>query len=273
VLQGYAGQHPLEKKAQNWMPLASFPGQARRLLKTWSLDDCRLLPAMPFGGAGRCQAIQKEMNMPFTPPFRDALAPGDLVYGLSGPRSRWIDLMRADETQYCTIDSYGGSSSNRRFLNMVGIRPPNQQDFSLFLKNHPRYGVIFDIDRGMHGEHIDHNRKKCKAGLGWIASQQKMGFAVHFILDEIDMSEVIEKRPNANCGVGVRSVTGSELRWVYRNRHVPAVRNCVQFWRNNQPVVPPWMFSSSPSRKIDWSAYVPKGEQRASLLSRIFCLA
>ncbi|GLU29819.1 hypothetical protein Brsp01_50520 [Brucella sp. NBRC 12950] len=94
-------------------------------------------------------------------------------------------------------------------------------------------------------------RRKVKGGLNWAAEDR---ISVHFVLDGVNMSDVIEKRLyNLN-----KSTTGSELRWLYRNRDNPAVQDVVQFWKDGHRVNPPW----EDDKKL-WSQYLPKSSDKA----------
>jgi len=66
------------------------------------------------------------------------------------------------------------------------------------------------------------------------------------------MADVLNKTREVE-GKVVRPHTGSELRWLYRNRNDPGVQNNVQFWRGGERADPPW--ESEPER---WSNYKPK---------------
>jgi hypothetical protein len=125
---------------------------------------------------------------------------------------------------------------------------------------------------------------KCKGGLNWACT---VGYHVHFILDEIDMTTVIHK----NFGAGrnaeskrpwnlhsifsrtkkqvrlhnwrsnkVRSVTGAELRWIYRHRFNPTVARHIQFWLDNRPCHAPWdpaMGGRPGFGPTEWARYKP----------------
>ncbi len=49
------------------------------------------------------------------------------------------------------------------------------------------------------------------------------------------------------------SITGAEVRWLFRNRKDKAVQDHVQFWMAGKPCVPPW--EQSPELKALWSTY------------------
>ncbi|WP_370552324.1 RHS repeat-associated core domain-containing protein, partial [Enterobacter cloacae complex sp. P31C] len=70
---------------------------------------------------------------------------------------------------------------------------------------------------------------------------------IHFVLDNIDMDKVISKNDN-------NSITGSELRFLYRNRN--KLEGKVHFYVDHKEVKAPWVSNSArwrkyESRKID----------------------
>jgi hypothetical protein len=99
-------------------------------------------------------------------------------------------------------------------------------------------------DEGNENQNI---RRKCKGGLQWASETNRK---VHFCLDEIDMFAVVNKTVEDEAKRAfdfprgrkaqpgeekTRVYTNSELRWVYRNRFIPNVQTCVQFWLNFVP--------------------------------------
>jgi hypothetical protein len=89
-------------------------------------------------------------------------------------------------------------------------------------------------------------RRKDKAGLYW--ATKIAGRHVHFVLDGIDIAAVVKKSfkgANSDRDAGSstsknRSITGSELRWVYRNREDPEVGKYIHFWFHLKHARPPW---------------------------------
>lgn len=177
--------------------------------------------------------------------------------------------------------------------------PKNQDDFIHFLQNHPKYKSAYNGEsfKVQHKDsYIVFNNpveivRKCKAGLYW--ATKKQNFQIHFLLDEINFAEVISKsnvqdhsyntvkdymRKQTERMQGAtlyshypdhslkgRSITGSELRWIYRNRADKKVQRIIQFWYKYKPCCPPWepAFDSiygSPTAHL-WLGYVPKNKQ------------
>jgi hypothetical protein len=124
-------------------------------------------------------------------------------------------------------------------------------------------------------EKPDSIHRKCKGGLYWASESYKngKGFSIHFLLDGIDMEKLALKstdtdmifnlrdyvshrflKDNINLEIDEinftnhsndilvkdRSVTGVELRWIYRNRKAPCVQKAIQFWYEGKPCCPPW---------------------------------
>ncbi|MER2572162.1 hypothetical protein ABTY52_27280, partial [Escherichia coli] len=71
---------------------------------------------------------------------------------------------------------------------------------------------------------------------------------VHFFIDGLDLSSVASKTD----GHG-RSVTASELRWLYRHRYMPDARKNLVFWKNYKKLSQEDVFSLPL-----WQAYRPK---------------
>lgn len=71
---------------------------------------------------------------------------------------------------------------------------------------------------------------------------------LHFFIDGLDLLSVACKTE----GHG-RSVTASELRWLYRHRHMPDVQHNLIFWMNYKKVSQEYVFSLPL-----WQAYSPK---------------
>ncbi len=172
--------------------------------------------------------------------FRDRYQPGDLVYGLgkiyiedpdASPRYRYSQLPQFEATREgaWTIDQYPVVEEE---LGKGNVPKPKYLDhFIGALKQHNKYGKILDSvrDRGKTW------KRKCKAGLHWATHSEEPIIYVHFILDGLDVENALNKKPPYGD-----SVTASELRWLYRNRSDQQVRDRVQFWHQERPVMPPW---------------------------------
>ncbi|OGO59659.1 MAG: hypothetical protein A2V85_12180 [Chloroflexi bacterium RBG_16_72_14] len=196
--------------------------------------------------------------MPFNAPWRD-FEKGDLVYGIEGEwntgRARFFTEQKlGDGPKFARIDDYPVLASEMQ--HMRGRRPPEAKAFVKALGGHPKYGGA------VSGE--DDNaavRWKSKGGLYW-AIMVDPGIHVHFVLDGIEQEAVVQKSYQGTISdVGAhedpgktRSVTGSELRWVYRNREHERVQERVQFWLKNKQCAPPWHGNGAPL----WAQYQPR---------------
>ncbi|PHM67763.1 hypothetical protein Xsto_00052 [Xenorhabdus stockiae] len=106
------------------------------------------------------------------------------------------------------------------------------------------------IDEIMKSDIVERNMvvgRKCKVALSWIFTSNSVETKdshIHFILDGIEMLHVITKKTKPNrYGQEEKSITGKELRWIFRNRGDSRVAAKIQFWLDGKPVAPPWEFS------------------------------
>lgn len=185
---------------------------------------------------------------------------GDLVYGVKDTRKWYMEnffkekgIFTIDEFKVLQIDK---GKTNQSFLDAIAI--------------HKKYNTAKNS-----GDTNEAVRRKCKAGIEWGVSQKKQ---IHFILDELDLKAVVNKdydgknsdRAATSTKPKNRSITGSELRWIYRNRHLAEVQAHVQFWAVTEKCLPPWeadLDSCLNNRAINfpkslWVGYIPKGETK-----------
>ncbi|CAH1662662.1 conserved hypothetical protein [Hyphomicrobiales bacterium] len=202
--------------------------------------------------------------MPFAPPFKESFQPGDIIFGLGTFMAydfdRYSHLVSPDlMRQLININRY---LINGEKLN--SFTPSDNSEFLAEILRHPKYRQAADL------EYPDFVRwrKKSKFGLYWHTHSESSA-TVHFFLDQLDIAAVIKKSHEHDyvtpLGGKRRSITGSELRWIYRNRHDPQVQKSVQFWRNGYPEYPPWdaSFWQSPRDFCSWKRYWPRRlEQR-----------
>ncbi len=214
--------------------------------------------------------------MSFLAPFTQNLRFGDLIYGLHEQRMNYI-------RKYPPFKSINTSQNGVSYSRAVGIdqfiipaekalkdwpdrhrymhmtkQLPYHKSFTSHISNHPQYRTSYKITSESKGRVFS---RKCKAGLSWITmSNSDLDLVknnnVHFILDGIDMTYVVNKKkyPEAKT-----DITSHELRWIYRNRNNINVQNKIQFWLNGQPTSPPW--ESDEGKRI-WGLYTPKTEIR-----------
>jgi hypothetical protein len=176
--------------------------------------------------------------MPFQAPWRK-VTEGDLIYGIhkdpyGAGREAFMKKFKVGQT----IDEYPILSDDSK-----GSNPGDLKDFLQALQDHSKYGSAV----GQKGDVNWAVRRKAKGGLHWATRVAKK--YVHFVLDGIDVPSVVlknnqTKNPDRAATTDReknRSITGAELRWVYRNRLDPQVQEYVQFWFEYQPHVPPWV--------------------------------
>ena len=218
---------------------------------------------------------------------------GDLVYGAEKfdwgkSRSWYIDnaagpfrKQNDDDNAVRRIDEFAVLNHEKGKVDSSSLKQA--------LTDHPKYGTSVD------GQDTNENvRRKSKGGLYWATMVENK--YVHFVLDGINMRAVVEK----NNVVGNRdypaddeedepknrSITGSELRWIFRSKSNAEVQERVQFWLGGMPCAAPWLMlpesdeggypafdqltgkakwgSDDESKKRAealWSTYKPKSEQ------------
>jgi hypothetical protein len=198
--------------------------------------------------------------MPFNQPFRGYFTAGDLIYGLATTRSKLVihfgAAIMAGGGGPVTVDQYRKS--------LVEQRPKAERTtWNQFLRDnekHPRYSGYGQAIRKYHNDEEAFAKAELRADLQNAAWRSKSKFGmewtlngnrghIHFVLDDIDMAAVVTKThnytdptsgdvlardsprgkapPNA---VKERTITHSELRWIYRNRNNPLVSGGIQFW-------------------------------------------
>ncbi len=174
-----------------------------------------------------------------------------LVYGLWSPRNDFMKKrgIEIDSATGAIMDVFAATQGDRNWIDddKDWAYPTNQPYFDNYLKSHPKYKNIFNSSVcTLNVDDLDDMRvvyRKCKAGLSWATSS---GMKVDFVLDEINMQQVVYKT--------TASTTSSELRWVFRNRHSKAVKESVTFWSGDKIVSPPWKGEG----KEMWSKYIPR---------------
>ncbi|WP_143354763.1 MULTISPECIES: hypothetical protein [unclassified Erwinia] len=193
--------------------------------------------------------------MPFFEPFRRYIQPGDLIYGLHEERTIFIGCNDIPEKVFpLCIDRYAVMAYEKKQQRInphsqYHPKAPDQRLFLKMIKKHPKYRCIRKAKY-----HKDVNvARKCKGGLLWVTSLQADRH-IHFLLDGLDIHSVVHKNNVRDSNDRqFKSITGSELRWIYRNRHNENVRNKIQFWRGFQAVCPPWAAFSCRETFSPWS--------------------
>lgn len=190
--------------------------------------------------------------MPFHPPFRRQTYHRDLCYGLAVPRQDYIDNNPAFAKGVDVINNYRISEEEQRRRPRA---PAHEPAFLRAVQAHPKYASIINSLEDSN-EVI---RRKCKAGLHWGTHDPEISH-VHFLLDSLNQDEIVRKdyrddflaRTSGGSVIKNRAITNAELRWIFRNRHDPNVREGVQFWENGEPTSPPW--ETDPTT---WAKYIP----------------
>lgn len=205
--------------------------------------------------------------MPFLsaddPLLDDGEFTSSLVYGLAKPRLAYpymyddffdVGFLNNIDSYHITYDDLEGL--DRRVI------PAQNYDFINYVANHKKYSSIQSAlsEIGDNPEMSDiellNIGRKCKAALVWASES---GVRVHFILDDIDMDEVVRKLPNTRPPLGsatpTTSITSRELRFLYRNRNNEKISSNVRFWKEGKQVPAPWETDST-----TWKRYKPKSE-------------
>jgi hypothetical protein len=251
--------------------------------------------------------------MPFKPPFNKKISPGDLVYGLNNVRNYYAHSYKEFKLaknlgNLIFINSYMVTQYEKeQQIKKNQPIPGNQDSFIEALCLHPKYkeaylANYFPVSMYSNKDGLfisdvqvpEVIRRKSKAGLYW-AAQNSLGssrFSIHFLLDDINMEEVVKKsnkkdrdypdfkafiseylkdkegfelnriRASPTGAIKERAITSAELRWLYRNRYDGKVQAVIQFWYKGEPCCPPW------ERKFDkhhngesiskkWLTYTP----------------
>lgn len=214
--------------------------------------------------------------MPFAPPWAD-YRKGDLLYGLSNERAGLAQHLGVKAGDVHTIDEYALVANevapwdptsplkyDQGFINSLNVHNKNRLVVGRALNSLPDAPTF-----------LAHAKRKCKGGLNYIISNTQ--HHIHFCLDglETTMEDVPGKSFKGIAGIvapdtpvgkadasytwltKTRSITGAELRWVYRNRMRNDVQQKVQFWLNNAPCYPPWGKGHPDSWIKAWAAYSP----------------
>jgi hypothetical protein len=211
--------------------------------------------------------------MPCEKPWRSTFQAGDYIFGYANTI-----------TEFCSNHKGEGASDKDKIQELATDRTQaldgrgktaDKISFLSSLERHPKYSsIVSDSDKdvrapalaGLKPGNVKNNREwriKSKASLYWATMDEKRH--VHFILDGIDMDEVVHKTHTSGPLHGqdtsvytspsekTRTITHAELRWIYRNKVFPEVRQHVQFWLDGQCCAPPWQLNPGL-----WSLYVPK---------------
>jgi hypothetical protein len=210
--------------------------------------------------------------MPFQPTYRDYTT-GDFIFGINASIEQFKTtgpahghLPQGAKLSKTPITVRELSLDRQNVANTFsGERATLNNSYLDALQNHPKYHTAYNVTTPGNVQQPDGNkvfRAKSKEGLNYcIANHQHL----HFVLDGLDLAEVMGKSRQGefknSATDKVRTVTGAELRWLYRNRLSPDTQEYVQFWIDGQQCCPPWELDYQtivPNSPV-WT-YVPKGE-------------
>lgn len=186
----------------------------------------------------------------------------DLVYGLGDFRHIYLNYEAFDWSKIYTnrypyaINYFSPSREIVKDLLWFVPKQSVQLAFNQSIYRHKKYNSILVDQKQNSLDLVTIIGRKSKAGINWAKEDQ---FRIHFNIDGIDMNKVVEKTPIE----GVKSITGSELRYIYRSRDDPNMAGVVQFWKNGNRVAPPWV-----TDKPLWDGYKPKSSGRVLSTSR-----
>ena len=207
--------------------------------------------------------------MPFEPPYRPFTS-GDLVLARADGRNGLVEFFRAGQAVPAGRDTPLTPDDFDDFLVPEADLASASRAFHAAVRRLPKSADLFDPQ---HPPAFRRQRRG-KAVLAWSAFGE--GPCVHVSLAGIDepaaMRQVAEKSADEDDPPGpataaqrhskVRSMIGSELRWLFRHRRVTAVRARVQFWRpagdGFAPCPAPWEWADDSGAA--WQAYHPKRE-------------
>ncbi len=211
---------------------------------------------------------------------------GDIIYGLDQPRKealaaletqtrirkteiriRWCGLSRQELNNILIQNDLTNAVwdpispnrySNDSYIKNDIVDHKRGTDFRTFLSNHNKYNVAQrganEMDREKRGR-IGWGRTS-KAGLEF--QMYNRASTVHFIVEQLDLSEITQKSSEITqkSGFGT-SITSQEIRWLYRHRNTIQVRQKLKLYEKTGEI----SLDSFFSRK-EWNAYHPKNEYK-----------
>lgn len=224
--------------------------------------------------------------MPYQLLVRRFFRSGDIIYGLDAPRRNAVNAIVADGFQrnityerkiLCRVSRVSRAvvliqndltnavwdplnpnkySSNRNIKNTLhGADAQRGIAFKRFLSTHPNYNVA---SQGVTAANAPQAWKRTsKGGLEFQLRGQRG--RIHFILDNIydpgggiNTIQAIAQKDPTQYG---DSITSSELRWLYRHRHVLEIQQLVFFWTARRRISQQDFFNDP-----NWNFYHPTHE-------------
>jgi hypothetical protein len=215
---------------------------------------------------------QQEMVMPFTEPYRE-YQKGDFLFGIVEVTRDFQSNLSEDLKE--SPEKALALSRKPTTVRELSLLPVNVNDkftgdrlalntsYLTALGEHPKYHRAHNVDT-QGKDAVTQNsvfRAKSKEGLNYCISNS---LHLHFLLDQLDLTEVMAKSRTGEYKTTtekIRTVTGAELRWIYRNRTSAEAQTYVQFWIGGERCCPPWLpaYKTFVPSAPDWT-YVPKAE-------------
>lgn len=208
--------------------------------------------------------------MPFNDPW-EPYRPGDFIFGINEAIAAFQKAKSvAKATIADSVVTVRQLTDQRSGLaTFSDARLAQNTAYLDSLERHPKYHAVYSGGSASPGTPKSNAqfRLKSKNALNHYV---EAGIGVHFILDGLNLDEVVNKNfkvpgkpqsPNNefkhSATDKIRTVTGAELRWIYRNRDRPDVQKFVQFWLKGNPCPPPWtlLFKALDSTAPDWQIY------------------
>ncbi|MHA7841453.1 MAG: hypothetical protein ACX932_06265 [Gammaproteobacteria bacterium] len=177
---------------------------------------------------------------------------GDLVYGLKNERRPYTTYLEKKHLHHeNTIDNFFNhyyflEKPDKQYEKNDSLSP-NKKNYQNFLFNHPRYNPNRSGGKGY--DDAPQMRRSCKAAIEYVL---KKGGTIHFILDNIDLTRVIQKQYEKISKKGTKKIvkdlsfTASELRYIYRYQKIlDDLPGEVVFYQKGNLCEAPWQIDAT----------------------------
>ena len=193
------------------------------------------------------------------------VAIGDLVYGLGEQRDKYIDT---NKKSYNVIDELnnqfiGTQKGNKYGLENIAAENEASKDaatgFQQFLG---QFKPEKAPQKTPQGDDVSINTRLRRASKYGISYTRNKNNKIRFALDELIQDDVVKKNQKYDTGSDankekMRSITGAELRYIYRKRNEPEFMAGIEFFKDGHKLeTTPW--EDNPEL---WDEYVPEGEK------------
>ncbi|MBW5823288.1 hypothetical protein [Yersinia enterocolitica] len=163
---------------------------------------------------------------------------GDLIFGIAIIiKELQVHIIKNKNYQYiiqADLTNDVWSYADTKFV--IKNKNIRSEGFCNYISMHSRYNVSALFISNTFKNRVNVFKKTSKCGLEYQLLILKK--RVHFFIDGLDLFSVANKTE----GHG-RSVTASELRWLYRHRYMPDVQNNLIFWNNYKKISQDYVFS------------------------------